>query len=192
MVLSKAKLEMDEIDRKIVSILEKDPEISQNAIAQQVGISQPSVGVRIRKLKKMGIVSTSLGINFKKSGLYLAKVDCTATNTINILRQFEKCPYFLNGFVIAGKNNLCLFFVSEDIATLEAIVDGHFRCNPDIQTVDFGIVITSNKDQILPIKLEVEKADKAPCDANCGECSYYDLDRCLGCPVTGHYRGSFW
>jgi len=53
--LSKVKLEMDDIDRKIVSLLEKDPEISQNKIAQEVGISQPSVGVRIRKLKKRGI-----------------------------------------------------------------------------------------------------------------------------------------
>jgi len=190
--LSKVKLEMDDIDRKIVSLLEKDPEISQNKIAQEVGISQPSVGVRIRKLKKRGIIATSLGINFKKSGLYLAKVECTASNTINILKQFEDCPFFLNGFVIAGKHNLCLFFVSEDIATLEAIVDGHFRCNPDIQTVDLGIVITSNKEQVLPIKLEIEKSNESPCGANCGGCTYYDLDRCLGCPVTGHYRGSFW
>ncbi len=159
-----------------------------------MGISQPSVGVRLRKLKEKGALSFLIGMNFKKIDLYLVNVELTAQNSTEILKKFRGCPYFLNGFVISGKRNLSLFFVSEDLTTIDALVDAHIRSRDDVEDVEVNVVITSYKDLIFPVKMKIEKSDSPPCgsESRCAECDYYRIGRCLGCPVTGHYCGNFW
>mgnify|MGYP000049959692 FL=1 len=187
-----AVFDIDEKDRIILELLEKDPDMSQNEIAKIVGLSQPSVGSRIKKLKEMGILSHSYGINLKNAGLYIIKVDIKCKQPKNLLKKFSECPFFLNGFIVAGSKNLTLFFVGEDLPSLEAIVDHHIRANPEVYDVDVGIVIRSEKDSIVPMKIHIERADKAPCDEDCSSCDFWKLNLCLGCPITGHYRGKIW
>jgi DNA-binding Lrp family transcriptional regulator len=186
------KIEMDDKDRKIIALYEKNPEISQIDIAEHVGLSQPSVGARINKLKHSGILSTVVGMNFKKVGLNLAKVDVTTKNSIDIINMFKGCPYFLNGFIVSGRENLCLFFIAEDISTIEAIVDRHLRSDPSVMNVELGIIISPVSDLIMPVKMNLNKEDHSPCGFDCGSCQYFTSDRCLGCPITENYKGHFW
>ncbi len=184
--------DIDEKDRMILELLEKDPEISQNEIAKAVGLSQPSVGSRIKKLKEMGIISHSYGINVKKAGLYIMKVDVKCRRPKKLLSRFVNCPYFLNGFIVAGDRNLTILFVGEELTTLEAIVDKHIRSDPEVYNVDAGIVVMAEKDTVIPIKLYIDRNAKSPCKVDCGNCEFWKLDLCLGCPVTGHYKGKMW
>ncbi len=186
------KADFDDKDRKIISIFEENPDVSQADIAQQVGLSQPTVGARIQKLKQSGAISTAVGMDLKKIGLNMAKVDLTTRDSIEIINQFKNCPYFLNGLIVSGKENLTLFFAAEDIATIEAVVDRHLRSNPSVSNVDLGIVVSPVREMIVPVKMALEKLDKAHCGFDCRECQYYQNDRCLGCPATKHYRGKFW
>ncbi len=184
--------DIDEKDRMILELLEKDPEISQNEIAKIVGLSQPSVGSRIKKLKEMGIISHSYGINIKRAGLYIMKVDVKCRRPKELLAKFSKCPYFLNGFIVAGDRNLMMLLVGEELTTLEAIVDKHIRADPEVYSVDAGIVVRAEKDTVIPIKMYIERDSKAPCNGDCGSCEFWTLNLCLGCPITGYYRGKMW
>jgi DNA-binding Lrp family transcriptional regulator len=185
-------MDLDDKDRKIISIFEQDPEASQSDIAQQVSLSQPTVGARIQKLRQSGALESSAGIDLKKMGLNLAKVDLTTRSSIDIVNQFKGCPYFLNGMIVSGRENLCLFFVAEDIATIEAIVDKHLRSNPSVSSVELGIVISQVYDMVQPVKMSIEKSDKPRCGCDCSECQYYLNDQCIGCPATKFYKGKFW
>ncbi len=187
-------LDLDKRDREILSLLEQNPELSQNDMAEKLRISQPSVSARIHKLKQKGALAHVVGMNLKKVNLYMAKVDVMAKNTSSVLDIFKDCPYFLNGLIVSGEHNLCLFFVGEDIATLEAIVDGHLRNNPVVSSARVSIVITPLKDLILPLKMSFGSSDTPPCGngCNCNECAHHISNRCLGCPVTGSYNGKIW
>jgi DNA-binding Lrp family transcriptional regulator len=187
-------LDIDKRDREILSLLEKDPEMSQSDMAEKLGISQPSVSARIHKLKQKGALAHVVGMNLKKVNLYMAKVDVIATNTSSVLDIFKECPYFVNGLIVSGKHNLCLFFVGEDIATLEAIVDGHLRSNPLVKSAEVSIVITPTKDLVLPLRMNFDFRSSPPCGhkCNCRECEYHISTRCLGCPVTNNYNGNIW
>ncbi len=187
-------LDLDKRDRELLSLLERDPEISQNDIAEKLRISQPSVSARVHKLKKKGALAHVVGMNLRKVDLYMAKVDVIANNTSSVLDIFKDCPYFLNGLIVSGKHNLCLFFVGEDIATLEAIVDGHLRSNPLVRSAEVSIVITPMKDLILPLKMNFDFSSTPPCGngCNCRECQHHISNRCLGCPVTSSYNGKIW
>ncbi|WP_202318771.1 Lrp/AsnC family transcriptional regulator [Archaeoglobus neptunius] len=187
-------IDIDEKDRMILELLEKDPEMSQSEIAKVVGLSQPSVGSRIKKLKELGVISHAYGLNIKKSGLYVLKVDVKCKKPSEILSKLSKCPFFLNGFIVAGDKNLTLFLSGEDLTTLEAIVDKHIRAEPEVYNVEAGIIVRSEKDAVMPVKMYIEKSRNVPCgeEVNCTTCEYWRIDLCLGCPVTGHYKGKIW
>lgn len=187
-------LDLDKRDREILSLLELNPEMSQNDMAEKLKISQPSVSARVHKLKQKGALSHVVGMNLKKVNLYMAKVDVIANNTSSVLEIFKDCPYFLNGLIVSGKHNLCLFFIGEDIATLEAIVDGHLRSNPLVKGAEVSIVITTMKDLVMPVKMSFGTSSTPPCGngCNCKECAHHISNRCLGCPVTNSYNGNIW
>lgn len=185
---------LDEKDRIIISMYAEDPEVSQESIAKRVRLSQPSVAARISKLKGAGALELQYGINPLKLGLYLAKVEVSSTRPDDILQMFRGCPYFANGFTVSGKNNLCLLFFSESVATLEAIVNGHIRSNPSVTDVDFNIVITAEKELVVPVVLKPKLSPEPPCrmKGECRPCPSFKSKKCMGCPVTGQYQGAFY
>jgi Lrp/AsnC family leucine-responsive transcriptional regulator len=186
------KLSLDEKDRKIISLFHDNKDISQEEIAKKVHLSQPSVAMRIKKLKDRGILDQVSGINLNKVGMYLAKVMVRTTNTTKILNLFRGCPFFLNGFVVSGDENLMLLFAGEDLASLESIIDCRIRPDKDVQSADFNIIISSIKDFIMPIRIVDRPLNKPPCGIEYKTCQAYSENRCFGCPSTNRYKGSFW
>ncbi len=187
-------MKLDDKDRIIISMYAEDPDVSQEEIGMRIGLSQPSVAMRVRKLKENGAIETQTGINPLKMGLYMAKVDISTNNSQDILNMFKNCPYFANGFTISGTHNLCLFFISENISTLEAIVNGHIRSNKSVIDVDFNIVINTVKDLFVPTILTKDITGTPPCGIllNCKDCPSFKDKRCMGCPITGVYQGWFY
>jgi Lrp/AsnC family leucine-responsive transcriptional regulator len=185
-------LTIDQTDRKILSLLAENPELSQSEIGHLLKISQPAVGARIHKLRKQGVIAHQIGVNLKKANLGIAKIDLSTNNSAKILEIFEKCPLFLNGFVTSGKHNLCLFLVIEDLASLDACMDCHIRGNPLVSDVELSVVVSSARDLISPLKLIRSKTEASSCGEQCDKCYYYKSERCLGCPNTIHYKGALF
>ena len=190
--MSKESFKLDEKDRKIITLITENQEISQEIVAQKVKLSQPSVAIRIRKLKEKGVIDQIVGVNLNKVGIYVAMVMVKTTNTTKILNMFLNCPFFLNGFVISGEKNLMLLFAGEDLASLESIIDERLRPNEDVQGADFNIIISSIKDFVIPIKLIERPLNKPPCGVEYKECQAYHENRCFGCPATNRYKGLFF
>ncbi len=184
-------MELDKKDRTIISMYAKNPDVSQEEIGDAIELSQPSVAARVRKLKESGAIETHTGVNPLKMGLSMAKVDVSTNNAQDILDVFRNCPYFANGFTISGKYNLCLIFISENISTLEAIVNTHVRANPTVSAVEFNIIINAEKSLIIPIVLTPDITDAPPCGLakECSECKTFHDKRCMGCPNTESYQG---
>jgi len=190
--MTRENTKLDEKDRKIITIIHDDQDISQEEIAKIVNLSQPSVAMRIKKLKERGIIDNIVGINLNKVGIYVAIVNVRTTNTTKILNMFRDCPFFLNGFVVSGKENLMLLFAGEDLASLEAIIDNRIRPNEDVQSADFNIMISSIKDFVIPIRMIERPLNKAPCGIDYKECQAFHENRCFSCPASSRYKGVFW
>ena len=190
--MTQLKFGLDEKDRKIISLLHDNHDISQEEIAKIVNLSQPSIAMRIKKLKERGILQLVSGVNLNKVGMYLAKVMVRTTNATKILNMFRDCPFFLNGFIVSGDENLMLLFAGEDLASLESIIDCRIRKDKDVQSADFNIIISSIKDFIMPIRIVERPLNKPPCGIEYRTCKAYAENRCFGCPATSRYKGSFW
>lgn len=187
---------LDDKDWQIISMLQNEPKISQIEISKRLGLTQPSVSMRLRRLKESGIISFQVGMNLKKSDLFIAKIDLTVKSESNkLIEAFSRCPYCINGFILSGKHNLTLLFVSEDVKTLEAIVDNRLRPLPQVTDIEFSIALAPMKDFIVPITAKVNTnnpSEKGPCGADCLNCDMYNANRCLGCPATMAYKGDLW
>lgn len=179
-------LNIDNKDKKILTLLAKNPHMSQGEIANEIGLSQSSVASRIEKLKQRDMIETQIGINPLKNGLSIAKVDITTNDPSLILDKFLHCPYFINGYTVSGKYNLCLFFISEKIEAIEALVNHHIRSIESVTDITFNIVTGAKKKFIVPIKFVSENCSIPPC-ANqdiCKDCNDHIVGKCLGCPAT--------
>ena len=62
MVTSRKKFKIDEIDRKIITLIQNDPNITHSDIAQKVDRSQPTIGMRLKKLTNSGVLKIQAGL----------------------------------------------------------------------------------------------------------------------------------
>jgi len=162
------KLGLDARDNTILSLVQKDPGISQEEIARNIKLSQPSVGARLRKLQQKGILNTVSGVNFRVVDLYLAKVDVHSTDTTAIINEFKDCPFFINALVTSGRYNLCLFLTATDLKRLEGIVNHHLRGNPKVKELEMNLIISSSRDLVLPMNIDHSNENQLSCQQHCG------------------------
>lgn len=168
------KLKLDDIDRQIITLVQEDPNLTHTQIAERINRSQPTVGMRIKKLEKSGILQFQPGINFKKVDLFLATVEINSSNPEEIMEMASCCPFMLNAFRLSGEHNICILLASSKLDKLDAIVNYHFRKNPEVSSVSMEIVTDIAKDFILPIDFDSEHHEPNE-EVGCGEKCKYKL-----------------
>jgi len=157
------KLKIDEVDKEIIQLLQKNPEMTHSEISDKVHKSQPAVGARIIKLRRKNLLNTQIGVNFKKVDIKLAKLEMLAKNVSDLLINIEKCPFVLHAFKISGNTNIMVMIAAPDIQTIDKMVDLCFRTHPDILTVNISYIISSVKDLILPVNFDIESFGEFGC-----------------------------
>lgn len=182
--------EIDETDRKILSILSGEPELSQIELSKRLNISQPAVSARIHKLEEKGVLAHLIGADVLKAQVFLAKVDVSTTNVEKTLEFLDRCPLYLNSFLTSGRYNITILLMGENIRSLMSCVDSHLRPHLPIKGMEFNLIVTPVRPFIVPLRPSVKKGNAAPCDAKCEACRLYASGRCLGCPASTCYRGS--
>ncbi|MHA1734736.1 MAG: Lrp/AsnC family transcriptional regulator [Promethearchaeota archaeon] len=160
-------LKIDETDKKIIALLQKDPGMTHSKIAEKVGKSQPAVGARIIKLKRKHLLSTQLGVNFKEVPVKLAKVELSTKNVSAVLTKLEHCPLIINCFKISGGNNLLVLVCAPNISIIDDIVDLCFRSDPNVGSVTTTFIISAIRNFVLPISFEIERYKEYGCGPNC-------------------------
>lgn len=182
--------EIDETDKKILCTLAEDPQVSHTELSKRLKISQPAVSARIRKLEEKGILTYMIGTDIKKTQLFLAKIDIATDNVEQVLKFLDACPLYLNSFLTSGRCNMTVLLVSENIRSIMSCVDSHLRKNLPAKNIEFDLIVTPVRPLIVPMKPNMEKKIRTPCGADCGNCTLYASDRCLGCPASIHYKGN--
>ena len=173
------KLRLDDIDRQIITLVQEDPNLTHTQIAEKINRSQPTVGMRIKKLEKSGILQFQPGINFKKVDLHLATVEIDTQSPKEIMDMATCCPFMLNAFRLSGDHNICILIASSKLEKLDAIINYHFRKNPDVSSVSMEIVTDIARDFILPVDFDSENHEPNE-EEGCGEMCKFKTARDAG------------
>ena len=179
--------ELDDKDRNIIDLLQKNPMIPQSMIAAEVGLSQPAVSLRVKRLTDMGFIRYSTGVDAKKLGMHIAKLDIYAKKPDDFIANFGKCPYIMDILHMDGKK-LSILMAGEDISTIES-VKFNLLGYDGVKKLGFDIIEDSRNGMVMSLCM----VDGNKCDVfSCDSCENYRSERCLGCPYSGFYRGNLW
>jgi len=161
------KMGIDDIDCQIMDLVQKTPNLTHAQIAEHVKRSQPTIGMRIRKLEKLGVLKYQAGITLKNRDLCFARVDILTNNPQESFEMVKKCPFMLNAFVLSGNVNISIIVVGLDLHILERIVNFHFRRNPAVTKVKMDLIVDVADDLVLPLNFNIEHTKNCPvCNEN--------------------------
>ena len=152
-------LKMDEIDKKIITLVQDQPNLTHTQIAEKVNRSQPTVGMRIRRLEEQGVLQFQAGINLKAADMYFARVDVLTNNPDKIYEIVKKCPFMLNAFRLSGNNDLSIMMAGFTIEDIDKIVNIHLRRDPDVMKVKIDLITDIMTDFIIPFDFNFSRCE---------------------------------
>jgi Lrp/AsnC family transcriptional regulator, leucine-responsive regulatory protein len=148
---------MDPIDYQILDLLQRDARTTQVQIAEAVGLSQPSVADRIRKLDQSGVV---LGYVARLDARQMGNDICAFVG-VRILhprhhdaftRRIQQIPDVLECHRVAGLDSYVLKILSRNTATLDDLIST-LRRLPGVTRTTTTIVLASVKETtVVPLQ----------------------------------------
>lgn len=157
--MSNQSLKVDNIDRRIIQLIQKKPNITHTEIANEVGRSQPTVGIRIKKLEDNGFIEYQAGINIKNSELNFARMEIETKEPDKFLEQVKSCPFMLNALKLSGSKNLLILMASPNLELMDEIGNEFFRNSDEVISFSIDFILDFVTDLVLPIEFKFEKCD---------------------------------
>ena len=146
------KIDIDNMDRKILRLLQSDASLSATAIGEQVGLSQSPCWRRIQRLKESGLIKEQgLVIDRKKLGfdtMVFAHVKLTAHGRSKVAEfgdTIRKFPEVLECHLLLGQVDFLLRIVTPDLEAYERFFFERLSQLPDVQEVTSSIALTEVK-----------------------------------------------
>ena len=167
---------IDNIDKRIIEILQKNPNITHSQIAKNLERSQPAIGARIKKLSEKGILATQIGVDFSKdlvsSSLNLVKIEMSITSPQIVFDMVDSCPYIINALKLSGDYNIMIFMACSSLKRLDIILDKHFINKDYVRKIKMDLITDFAAPFILPVDFTIENFDKPDELCNITSCPY--------------------
>ena len=162
-------LSIDDADKKIIEMIEENPDITHSDIAKEIEKSQPAVGARIIKLERKNLITKQVGFNIKKVDIKVAIVFVSTKDVDIIVEKIKGCPFINHAFKISGEYNVLCFISASNLQIIERLIDLCFRRDPNVLNVKTNVLIESIHDFVVPIDFQIENFDEKSsyCGPNC-------------------------
>jgi Lrp/AsnC family leucine-responsive transcriptional regulator len=118
---------LDGIDVKILNILQKAGRTKRNKIAEEVGLSIPSVSERLNKLEEKGIIEGYYAkLNKKAFGYdimaYIVVIMDSSKHYKNLISKVEKIPEIIECHSVLGEGSHMLKTIVKNTESLEKLL----------------------------------------------------------------------
>jgi len=150
---------LDDIDLKILDILQEDADVPDKHLAKRVGLSPSSVLARLRKLKRDGIIKRYVAIldeeKLQKSTVAYVFVTLSRHDvkiSQSFVKKISENPYVMECSHITGKADYLLRVVSKDIPQYRQILMERIVPMKEVESVQTWFVLkTEKRETRLPI-----------------------------------------
>lgn len=146
-------MDVDKIDRKIMSLLQVDAKQSQRALADQVALSVSACSERIKKLERLGLIQGYQAVlNASALGLdHVVFVEVTLNHSDqSVFKAFAKaaqsCPEIQSCHMVAGGFDYLLKVRGRDIAEYRHFLGTVLTQLPDVRSTHTYVVMETIKD----------------------------------------------
>jgi len=148
---------LDEIDLKLLEILQKQGRTKRNKLAEEVNLSIPSVSERLQKMERAGVIRGYNAIlNAKKLGLeVLAFIFVTASSPEHydeIAERAMENEDILECHIITGEGSHLIKARTHNTDSLEKLLN-EVQSWPGVTNTRTNVVLSSPKETtIIPLK----------------------------------------
>ena len=152
-------MKMDNIDRKILRMLQENSKITNAYLSKQIGLSPAPTLERVRKLEKKGIISGyHAQLNLSKIGLGVSTfvlVSLKEHNKKNInifLDKINKVNNVIECHHITGTGDFILKVVSENIASYQKLMLDKVSEIEATDSLQSMVILSTFKDnKVMPL-----------------------------------------
>jgi Lrp/AsnC family transcriptional regulator for asnA, asnC and gidA len=136
--LSSGAVALDDVDRKIISVLQRDGRAPYGAIADQVGLSEAAVRRRVQRLRETGImeivaITDPLQLGFTREALVGIRVQGDVRLVADKLASIEEINYVV---LCAGSFDVLAELVTVDDDSLVHLLNDSIRSIPGVTEVE--------------------------------------------------------
>jgi Lrp/AsnC family transcriptional regulator, leucine-responsive regulatory protein len=152
-------MELDPIDYQLLDLLQTDAKATQTEMAEAVGLSQPAIADRVRKLEERGAIRG-----------YVARLDARALGNdlcafvgVRIahprhndafIERIQKLREVLECHRVAGLDSYLLKVVTESTGTLDRLISESLRRIPGVTRTHTTVVLSTVKEETqVPLPL---------------------------------------
>jgi len=118
-------MQLDSIDKRIISILKEDSRRTYNEIAAAVGLSESAVRRRVKNLVENGIIkrfTIELGISNKTSAITLVSVK-PSYDTADVSERLRSIDGVETVYEITGQYDIACIVSADSIAEINKCID---------------------------------------------------------------------
>jgi len=150
---------LDEIDKKILEILQARAKITNAKLSEEIGLSPAPTLERVKKLEQLGIIASyHAKLNIEKIGLGVTTfvlVTLNGHNKANIesfIEQINKVPEVVECHHITGAGDFILKVITRDISTYQKLMLEQVSDINQINNMQSMVVLSTFKDsKVIPV-----------------------------------------
>lgn len=141
-----SKVELDKTDLKLLELLSQDARTSQRQLAQSIGVSAPTVGERIGRLERLGLIEGySVQVNWEAVGygvtVYLSITASQGYDVSKVMEGLWEVTEVEEIYVITGQLDLLARLRVRDHAHLRDLLMDVIWQIPGLKGTETGVAM---------------------------------------------------
>jgi DNA-binding Lrp family transcriptional regulator len=145
---------LDDLDRKILDVLQEEGRITNSALAKRIGLTTTPTAERVRRLEREGVIDgygARINAEAVNRGLTVFCSIALTMHQMKMVDQFcqavEALPEVLACYHITGDADFLLHVVVEDTNDYERFMRKHLTHLPGVQKIHTNIVLSTKKER---------------------------------------------
>src|ERR1700738_1229616 len=140
-------IDLDGIDRRILTALHADARMSNSALAELVGIAPSTCHGRVRRLQELGVIRgfyadidpASIGLTLQ--AMISVSLQSNARGKIrNFIQQIRRKPQVMDVYFLAGADDFILHVAARDTDDLRSFVVENLNADADVAGTQTSLI----------------------------------------------------
>lgn len=154
------RIELDDTDRKILTLLQSDNLIPADRLGEKIGLSASSAQRRVKRLRQAKVITEDVSVIDPKAtgqgAMFIVEVSLERESA-EMIQEFKRrmlsAPEVQQCYYVTGDADFVLIVTARDITDYESIVDRLFLEERNIRKFKTGVVLNRVKATLaIPIE----------------------------------------
>jgi len=141
------RVEIDDVDRRILTALHADARMSNSALAELVGIAPSTCHGRVRRLQEVGVIRgfyadiDPAAIGLTLQAMISVSLQSNARGKIrNFIGQIRRKPQVMDVYFLAGADDFILHVAARDTDDLRSFVVENLNADADVAGTQTSLI----------------------------------------------------